>query len=58
MAQMYMTPSASTSFSHLGNLATFVGALCTTISHPWVIVLRAFDHMTRVSTLFFSYHTC
>lgn len=60
MSQLEPHATASSSFEHLGNLASSLNATSTSniaeFDDPWIIVLGAFNHMTGLSSLSSSYH--
>lgn len=52
MSQLETFAIASSSFTHLGNLAIALNASATHFDDPWVIDSGAFDHMTGIESLF------
>lgn len=56
MSQMETYATASSSFTHTGNLATTLNARATYFDDPWVIDLGASNHMTGMSSLFSEYN--
>jgi hypothetical protein len=58
MSRLDTSATASSSFTHTGNLATALHASATPSEDPWVIDSGASDHMTGMSPLFSSYNPC
>jgi hypothetical protein len=58
ISQLDTPDNASSSFAHIGNLATTLNASATHSNYPRVIDSGAFVHMTGMSPLFSSYNPC